>query len=262
MQKYLRIYHILLRLNFSALVTYRTNFFNAVIGSFVWGVFSMVSVLLLTSRTPFLFGWKREEIVLLTGVYSLFIGIFHFAFSRNFERIPIYVRLGTLDAMLLKPLDTQFFVSIFLINFASIIRIIIGSLVIWYLLAQTQTLVTISSIILFLLFLSAGIVLLYSLWFMVTTITIWYPDLSNIVEFLFSFSNVGRYPREMFARVNRFVFFFLLPLTFIVETPLKGLLDKLAPLEIGGLIGFASLFFLISRIFWKFALRHYTSASS
>src|SRR3972149_8688112 len=86
MGKYVRIYRDLLRLNLSSLVAYRSNFVNSVVSSTAWGVFSLVSIVLLTYRVQSVFGWTREEILLLTGVYSVVIGVFHTLFSRNFVR--------------------------------------------------------------------------------------------------------------------------------------------------------------------------------
>jgi ABC-2 type transport system permease protein len=262
MKKYLKVYLALIHLNFSALVVYRANVINNILGSTVWGVFSLVSIILLTSHTTSIFGWTREEILLLSGVYALFIGIFHTLFSRNFERLTYLIRLGMLDAILTKPLDSQFLVSTSIINFTSIIRIFLGVAFMWYVISVAHMTITLPLIGLFCIGIGIGLLLLYSIWFIVATCIIWYPDLSNLIEFLYSFSNIGRYPREMYSHVNQFIFLFILPLTFMVIVPTKMLLTKLTVFDAFGLLIFAGLFFVGSRLFWKFALRFYTSASS
>jgi ABC-2 type transport system permease protein len=262
MKKYLNIYRALLHLNFSAVVVYRVNAINNIVGSTVWAVFSMASIILLTSRTTSVFGWTRDEILLLTAVYSLFIGIFHTLFSRNFERLPYLIRLGMLDAILTKPADPQFLVSTSIINFTSIIRILLGIAFTWYVISIAHITVTLPIIGLFCIGIAIGLLLLYSLWFIVATLIVWYPDLSNLIEFLYSASNIGRYPREMYSQANQFLFLFVLPLTFMVIAPTKILLAKLTLFDSLGLVLFALAFFVGSRYFWKFALRFYTSASS
>lgn len=262
MKKYLNVYRAFIRLNFSALVVYRANVINNILGSTVWGVFSLVSIILLTSRTTSVFGWTREEILLLSGVYALFIGIFHTLFSRNFERLTYLIRLGMLDAILTKPLDSQFLVSTSIINFTSIIRIFLGLAFTWYIVSTAHITVTLPLIGLFCIGITIGLLLLYSIWFIVATLILWYPDVSNLIEFLYSASNIGRYPREMYTHVNQFLFLFILPLTFMVIAPTKVLLIKLTVFDALGLLMFAALFFVGSRFFWKFALRFYTGASS
>jgi ABC-2 type transport system permease protein len=262
MKKYLNVYRTLIRLNFSSLVVYRANVINNILGSTVWGVFSLISIMLLTARTTSVFGWTRYEILLLSGVYALFIGIFHTLFSRNFERLTHLIRHGMLDAILTKPMDSQFMVSTSIINFTSIIRIVLGMVFIGYIISVAHMTVTLPTIVLFFLGLAIGIILLYSFWFIVATLIIWYPDLSNLIEVLYSASNFGRYPREMYAPMNQFLFLFILPLTFMVIAPTKILLAKLTVVDAAGLLIFAAVFFVCSRKFWKFALRFYTSASS
>jgi ABC-2 type transport system permease protein len=262
MKKYLNIYRALLRLNFSALVVYRANVINNIVGSTVWGVFSLASIFLLTARTTSVFGWTRYEILLLSGVYGLFMGIYHTLFSRNFERLTYLIRLGMLDAILTKPVDSQFLVSTSIINYSGIIRILLGSAFTWYIISAAHIAVTLPIIGVFCIGIVIGLLLLYSLWFIVATLIIWYPDLSNLIEFLYSTSGIGRYPREMYMNVNQFLFLFILPLTFMIIAPTKILLTKLTVFDALGLLIFAGVFFAGSRFFWKFALRSYTSASS
>lgn len=262
MKRYLNVYRMLLHLNFSALVVYRANAINNILGSFVWGAFSIISMVLLTARTPVLFGWTRNEILLLSGVYSLFIGIYHLLFSRNFERLTHLIRLGMLDAILTKPLDSQFLVSMSMVNFTSVIRVILGFGFTWYILAVAHIPVAPFELLLFSLGLVIGIILLYSLWFIIATLIVWYPDLSNLIELLYSFSSMGKYPREMYGHLNGFLFLFILPLTFMVIAPTKALLVRLTMVDVFGLVGFAAVLFFISRAFWKYALRSYTSASN
>jgi len=262
MGRYIRIYRELLRLNLSALLAYRSNFVNSVVASIAWGVFSLISIILLTYRTQSVFGWTREEILLLTGAYSVLIGIFHTLFSRNFERFSRLVLYGQLDAVLVKPVDTQFLVSFWLVNYAGLFRVIVGAAFIIYLLHALTITIPVSVGAVFLLFLIAGVLLLYSVWFLAATLTIWFPRLTNIVDVMYTVSGISRLPREMYQQLSWYIFLFLLPLTFIVITPVRALIGNVTPTDSIGLVSFAFILFFLSRKFWQFALRFYTSASS
>lgn len=262
MKKYIAIYKTLIKLNFSTLTTYRSNFINSMLSAIAWGGFTILSVVILTMRTNQAFGWRREEIILLTGAYSILIGIFHTLFSRNFERMSRIVHLGQLDYILVKPADPQFLLSFSIINFTTLIRIPLGLAIIVYLITKLHITINLLNILWFVLLLLVGLVLLYSIWYMVVTLTIWFTRLSNIVELMYSVSSISRYPREMIAQLYDFVFLFLMPLTFIINSPVKFLLNKGTWVEAFILVGFAVLFLYISRTFWKFSLRFYTSASS
>jgi len=184
MRPYLTIYKTLLHLNLSALVAYRANFISNIISSISWGVFSIVSIVLLTSKTTVIYGWKREEILLLTTTYSVLIGLFHTLFSKNFERFSRMILYGRLDSILLKPIDSQFLISLWIVNYASLTRIILGIGLTFYFLHQLNIVLSPFIVVSYILITAMSLILLYSIWFIVATLTIWFPRLSNIVEFM------------------------------------------------------------------------------
>src|SRR3990170_3576317 len=212
MARYIRIYQTLLHLNISALTAYRANFTTNVTSSITWALFSIFSIVLLTARTSEVFGWRREEILFLTAAYSILIGIFHMVFSKNFERFSRLVYYGQLDGILLKPVDSQFLVSFWLVNYASLFRIIFGVGFAAYLIHQYHIPVSPVSVVGFIVLVGVGLLLLYSVWFLVASLTIWYPRLSNIVQFMYSVSGMMRYPQEMYRQFAWYIFLFLLPI--------------------------------------------------
>ncbi len=262
MLKYIRIYALLLKMNLSSLIIYRAHFYNSLVASIAWGLFSLYSIVLLTSRSSVVFGWQRNELLLLNGMYGIVIGFFHVIFSRNFDRFSTIIHFGQLDSYLLKPIDSQFLLTFWLFGYATISRIIIAFLFTWHMLGQLSVRLTISQIVAGMLFAVCGIILLYSIWFIVITLTMWFTRLSNLTEFMFTITGTARYPSEMTRQLGSFMFLFFLPLTLIITVPAKVFLGRLEMWEIIFLPLLALVFLRISRIFWKFALRSYTSASS
>lgn len=260
--KYLRIYKLLLKMNLSALVAYRENFINSVVSSVAWGCFSLFSIVLLTSKTSTVFGWSRQELLLLNGIYGVFIGVFHTLFSRNFERFSTIIHYGQLDSILIKPINTQFLVSLWIFNYASLSRIIIAGVYVTLLVFQMHIHISLYSIVYVVIFGTAGIILLYSLWYIVTTLVIWYTQLSNLVDLMFTVSGMARYPQEMYHQLANYLFFFLFPLTLIITIPTKIMLQRVQAWEPITLFVFAILLLFLSKWFWSYALRFYTSASS
>lgn len=262
MNKYFKIYTMLLRVNFATLSAYKANFITSIISSVGWGVFSILFIILLTSKTSSIYGWSREEIILLTGFYNIIIGTFHVLFSRNFERFSDIIFFGQLDSLLLKPADSQFLLSFWFFNYIGLLRVIIGIIFSFYMLFQMHISFTIITIAIYVIFSAVGIILLYSLWYILLTLTIWFTRLSNVVDLLSQINGITRHPPEIFTRFKGFILIFLLPLTLIVALPTKVFLNKLSFAEGAELILFALMLFFISRKFWKIALRFYTSASS
>ena len=209
-----------------------------------------------------IFSWKREELLLLNGVYGIIIGVYHTMFSKNFERFSSIIHLGQLDSVLIKPIDSQFLLTFWLFGYASLSRIVIAFTYTAYIIRQLQISVSFIQIIYFFILMIFSLLLLYSIWFLVLTFTIWFTRLNNLVDLMFTITGSARYPQEMFRELTIYVFFFLFPLTLIMNIPTKLLIHRLQSTEILTFMVVALTLFIVSKKFWKFALRYYTSASS
>lgn len=262
MKYYFKVYLRLLDLNLANLFAYRGNFVSTLISSIAWGIFSFVFIILLTWRSPVVYGWKREELILLMALYNIVIGgFFHLFFSRSLGRISTVVHFGHLDHVLLKPIDSQFLLSSRVIAYAQISRIIMGTAATAYLVNKMQIEIGLFNFFAFIVLSAFGLLLLYSLWFLVITLTVWFSRLSNLVDLLYHLNELTRFPSKMFDPVKNYLIF-IIPYTLVLVTPTRALLDKASLQEEMGLILLSILVFYLSRRFWRFALRYYTSASS
>ena len=95
-----------------------------------------------------------------------------------------------------------------------------------------------------------------------STFLIWFPRLTNIIDFLFTINGMARYPSEMMKKLSPGILLFVLPFTLSVATPVKVLVRGSFDADILYLIIISIGMFVISRLFWLYALQHYTSASS
>lgn len=262
MRKYFSIYRQLLKVNLAALVTYRANFINSVISSVAWGFFSLYSIVVLTSRINSAYGWRREELLFLNGMYGIVIGIFHMFLSINMRRFSRVIHYGELDLVLAKPIDPQFAVSLWLVDYTMILRIVMALVYTTWIATQFHLSLSFSHLILMVVFSLASLLLLYSLWFCILTILIWFTNLTNLVVLMFSVESLARFPREMSWQLASYFLFIVFPLTLVVNTPARAYLGRLESWEGVVLLGIAFGLFTVARTFWKFALRYYTSASS
>ncbi len=263
MKRYFSIYRCLLKLNYHRALTHKVDFFNNLIGSMLWGIFSIVIVFILTSRSTTVFGWSRQELYVLTGVFNILVGgLYRTFFSRSFDLMSHVVQLGELDGFLLKPVNSQFALSFRYFNYAGLVRVIFA---IGYTLVALQfahsdvTFVSISSFVALGIF---GLILLYSFWYLILTTNIWFPDVYNLTEFLYTADNITRYPPQVLWSIKLAVFLVFVPLTMVVSVPTKALLHTVTLTDSILLIGFSIGMLMLSKLFWNFALRSYTSASA
>lgn len=261
MKRYLRIYNAIIKINLSLILTYRANFFNNMFSSFAWGVFNFVWIALLTNKAKMIFGWKSEELVIITICYVTLTGLYYTLFSHNFGNFSRIVDRGELDGILLKPIDSQFQISMIRISFPSFIRTIMGVLaLIWWVNVHAIS-IGIAQAFAFVILFGVGVLLMYSVWFLFITILIWYPNLGNLVELLYTLNSFARYPTEVIKSEGVTALLIFIPISLIVSTPVKALLQKNAGWDVMLLVVISACLFYISRLWWKYALKHYTSAS-
>ncbi|MEK7571070.1 MAG: ABC-2 family transporter protein [Patescibacteria group bacterium] len=260
-QVYGRVYKTLLRLNVTKLFAYRANFINSAIAHTIWAAFGVISMLLLTSKVATVYGWTPNELMLLAGTYNLILSFFYFFFSRNFGDLADVIHFGKLDTFLLKPIDTQFLISSWNVGYTQLIRFVIGFGVVWYFLVHMGTSLTFVSLVQFMLLLCASVIILYSFWMLVLTLLLWFTNVSNLVDLLYQINGITRFPSEIYKGFGMILFFVLFPLTLIVVSPTKALLQQMTWQEMLVPIGFAIGMGFLCRRFWQFALRFYTSAS-
>ncbi|MBI2029675.1 ABC-2 family transporter protein [Candidatus Gottesmanbacteria bacterium] len=260
MKRYINIYIALLKINLASLIIYRANFINSLLSSVSWGIFSILSILLLTSKTTQVYSWSQGEIILLTAMYSIFIGIFHTIFTRNIEKIPELVDRGYFDLILTKPVDSQFLSSVRYFNYTSLSRIVVGIIALVLILIKYNISFSIANLPIYIVLSIFGLGILYNIWFIITTLSFWFTQLNNIHQLMFSIANIGRFPPEAFSQIMGYTFLFILPITLIVISPVKALTNNLNLYDIlAPLLFFVGLSF-IARKFWLYGLKHYTSA--
>lgn len=248
--------------NLSLLFAYPANLVNQIIGSSIWGFFGIIAPLLLTSKTSSVLGWSRADLLVLAAAQSIFLGFFDFFFARNIDRFPRYVERGELDGFLLKPISDRFILSLLNVNYGGLIRLVIGLGFLLYLLVVYQIPITLTGIFFFIIALGIGSLLLYGIWFSVIILTIWFTRLKNLVDLLYTIRGVTRYPQEIFREVSIYLFVLLFPITIVVARPTEFLLLKHSPSGIFILFLLTVTILCLSQLFWRFALRFYSSASS
>jgi ABC-2 type transport system permease protein len=207
-------------------------------------------------------GWSWSAAQVVLAAYTLLNGLTATLLQPNLSRIVTHVQQGSLDFVLLKPIDSQFWLSLRTISPAGFPEIATGLVWMFYAAHQAGAPLSAAAIVVTLLLLASGALILYSLWFVLATTTIWFVKTWNATEVLRAALVAGRYPIGAYPPALRSLFTLVLPVAFLTTVPAEALLGRLAwPWALASL-GVASGCLAISRCFWLFAIRFYTSASS
>ena len=108
-----------------------------------------------------------------------------------------------------------------------------------------------------------GVLIHYSLMFLLTTISFWTVRAQGIVWGYYSLFNISRLPDAAYRGVFKAVFTFVIPMVLVANVPAKVLLQKLrSPLELLLLVVMMLACAAASEILWRISVKRYTSASS
>ena len=236
MRRYFAVLSLFWRTSLASELEYRLNFLLAFLSSLGHLVGNLFGLSLFYTGSGSLGGWPFHQALLVMGFFSTLQGLNKVLLSPNLARIVEHVRTGTLDFVLLKPLDSQFWLSTRRISPWGVPDVLFGLGTAVYAAVQLGLPAHRLALAAGPFFLSA--VIQYSLWFLLASLSIWY------------------------VKIYRFVFSFVIPVALLTTVPAKVALAQPIGSWLIVSLAFALGAFLLSRAFWRHALRYYTSASS
>lgn len=260
--KYLKLFREFLRACLVEEFEYRANFAASLLTTVFWLGMAILTVGLYFFQTDQVGGWSFHEVLALLGVFNAIHGFIEFFLSPNMSRLVSHIRKGTLDYVLTKPIDSQFYISFRHLVFWRLSDVLMGLALTGYALFKLGHVPTLSEFLLFTVVFVSSLVTVYSLWMGMMTFSFWAVKVDNL-SFLFnSMFETARFPVSVYKGVVRFAFTYVVPIALITTFPASAILGKMGWGYGVVSIGIGLAFFTLTRLFWRFALRHYTSASS
>ncbi|MBO8228296.1 ABC transporter permease [Prochlorococcus marinus XMU1414] len=262
LRKYLKVYKKFLHTSLASELEYKTNILVDLITAILSLVGSIFLLSIFFQNNRYIGGWEFEQALIIQAIYTILNGITNTWFNPNLTEIVKHIREGTLDFVLLKPIDSQFFISLKKINPSGFLEIMLGFLLLLFCIRINQIILNLSFLTLSSITISCSICILYSLWFFISTTTIWFVKTWNAIEVLRSFLYIGRFPLSSFSFSLRIFFSVFIPIAFITTIPSEVFLGLSVLWKILLEVIVATVFLITSRKFWLFAIKFYSSASS
>jgi len=262
MNRYFNILKIFWSASISAEMEYRVNFVMAALSSLIMFGGTVLMLYLFYHTGYEMGGWPWRDALAVVGAFTFLDGMQAAFMSPNRTRITEYIREGTLDFVLLKPIKSQFWLSVRALSLWGMPNIVLGLGIIGYVVFTRETPPTAWGVVLCAVTLGLAVIVLYSLGYLLSTLTIWFVKLYNITMAMQSLIETGRYPMPAYKPAFQAFFTFVLPVAFMTTVPAQFLTGRASPVWLFAAAGVAGLLFLASIGFWRFALRYYTSASS
>jgi ABC-2 type transport system permease protein len=271
-------FHVFLTFARNSLIrdmTFRANFVIDLISSTSWMVINLAFYTLIFRYTPAIgagTGWAKYQFFLFLATGLFINSLVQALFMTNADELSELVRTGTLDFALLKPIDTQFLVSLTRIDWSALGNFVLGLGLMGYSMYQLHYLPGLVQIVLYPLYVLCGIAIYYSLMIALAATSVWLGRNQTLFDFWFYITNFSRYPMEIYrgpwGTPLRQVFTFCLPVLVVVNVPAQVLVRPVNPQLpadwfLPGFALFATVASLLgSRWVFQRALRSYRSASS
>src|SRR6201982_504479 len=245
-------------------MSFKGNFLLWMVVEVLWFLGQIVFFSIIFGSVNHIGDWSKWEVVLLVGTHQIIAQLFQAFFFVNVANVPELVRTGKLDSLLVLPIDSQFAVSTKQFGLDSVVNAIVGAAVVLFSLSKLGIIPNLMSILLYLPAPGFGIAVHYSIMLSLAAVSFWIVRAQGLVYGYFNFLNIARSPDAIFPRLFKIIFGWVIPVVIIANIPARLLIKSMGqpfPLMLHLIIA-STIVFWLSRVFWNFALRHYSSASS
>jgi len=263
LRRHAAIYAALWRNSVAREMGFKSNFLLWIVVELLWFGLQLSFIGVIYLHTDHIASWTKWEVIMLVGASHFIQEVFQAFFLTNCAQISELVRTGRLDFMLLLPMNTRFQISLRQVDLGGFVNAASALAVMGYAARQLHIVPGAAQVAGFLFLCAAGILVHYSLMFLLASVAFWTVRAQGIVWGYYSLFNVARLPDAAFQGFFRGFFTFAIPMLLVANVPVKLLLDRLqSPAPMALLLGMGGVCFLASELFWRFSVRHYTSASA
>ena len=242
--------------------SYRANFWWRMSLTTAESLTILLAINIIFGHVGSIAGWTYHEMLVLIGTFMIADTFAWFTYKGGIHVFDELISKGTLDWLLVKPVDAQFLAATHRIDIDDAGRTLVGVGLLIYGLQFTPLRETLMMLPAYILLILCGQAVLYSVMIIVKTISFksihgW---ATNAVSF--RFQELARYPTDIYTGMLHTLYTFILPLAFIATVPAKALTGKLTFSLVLGALSVAIISLSISRLIWKKALKGYSSAGS
>jgi viologen exporter family transport system permease protein len=260
--RYVRLLRLFAQTELQFALEYRANLVLGLIEEVVIVATSLAAVLILYSHTDVINGWTLGQMTVLLGVYYLVQGAQAVVFETSFERFMEHVRMGTLDFILIKPVDSQFMISTRHVQIPQVGQIILGFVVLGTGIAQVGETIGVVEAISFAVTLVCGLLLVYHLLLVLSTLSFWFVRVENLLAIFWAFLDAGRFPVDVYPGWLRFTLSTVVPIGLAITVPAQAAAGRLDWLSLVAMMIGTVLVGWFAMWFWRRGLRSYTGASA
>lgn len=250
MKKYLNIYWETLRIAIASATAYRANFILSNLIALMSNIaFPLVTFLIYRAGASFR-GWNVYEVLLIQSVFTMATGTANMLFDGIVWSTMQRVVDGTLDIILIKPVDCLFYLLAAAVNINSLLTVAGGGVLFLVACSHLPAPSWFAGIQFIALFITGLLVMLGTELLMAATSFKWVAN-SRIPEIYGSVLMFGNYPLTIFPKWIAIVNTFILPVMLVGFYPAAALLSRTAPWDYLYMVPGALFLYISIRVYQK-----------
>ena len=250
MKRYFQIMKAYLRGSLMYQMEYKFNFLVG--GSFelIWMAMYIIFINVAFLHTKDINGWNKYQMLMLTFQGGLMDSVFTFAVVPGLKRLPELINKGTLDFLLLKPVNKKFNISFNEFDIPQIKNIFINIFGIIYCIKKLYIILTPIKILIYILLSINGFLMIYSIMFMLMSLAFWFMRMDIVMGIGSELITVGNKPMSIYPNIIQKILIFIF---FIKSLNLYFIIYSFIA---------TAICFMILNFIFKRGLRRYVSAGS
>ncbi len=258
----LRLIRTFIKINVEMSLAYRSEAIVEFLLDLMWLGWELLSLQIIFWNAQSLGGWNQGELIVLMGVLLMVNTFMSALIWPNTEFFNAAMHDGSLDYMLLQPVNSLFLVTFSRISIWRIADLIVAIILIVTGVNLAGEVVTPFNTVTFLLLMISGSIVLYSLWLVLIAFTFWFTKFDNNVTILQALTDTGRYPITVYPWWLRFIVTFIIPIGLATTIPVQALRGELNLGQVLTFLAVSVVTLLVASQVWRIGIKRYSSASS
>lgn len=224
-KKYFRIYKECLKVSAATALTYRFNFLLDNIIMLISNIlFPLVTLLIYGSGGQFP-NWSLYEVLLIQSIFTISTGIANILFNGVLWVTMRHVIDGSLEIVLIRPVDSLFFLVASTIDLSSI-GLVLGGVVMLGVAVANIGAVTLWMVLQAVVLFVAGMLVMMGISLIMAATSFKWVANSRIPEIFDSVKYFGTYPQDIFHKAIRGITSFIMPVAMVGFFPAAALLGR------------------------------------